>query len=304
MTQAETPATTKVSTAFWAMVCIPLLGAGHEARGDTRALNGLSTPDFRNDLEQMIDCPLWLDSLNHCVSSAVDDTGFFAALAAAGENGTEPDRGGIRRDTYYFLGLQLSIIGVLYFMPESVSSWSDEQREQHRLDKWWDNVSGPEWDEDDHYINYVLHPYWGAAYYVRARERGYGQREAFWYSFLLSTMYEAGIEALFEPISIQDFFVTPIVGSWLGGYFMDWRHSTRQRMADTGEARFRDKALLVLTDPLGNAADFIDRRLGRDVSFTAAPFVRHQPRWSTDPARHTADREHQTTYGVTATIRW
>lgn len=308
MTRPETSASTRMSTTLWAMVCLPFLGGTHTIQADERAHNGKSLQNYHSDLAQMIDCPLWLDSLNHCVRgapiSAAAESDRFARMMATGGNGMEPDRDGIKRDTYYFLGLQLSIIGVLYFMPESVSGWSDEQREQHRASKWWDNVSGPEWDDDEHYINYVLHPYWGAAYYVRARERGYGQREAFWYSFLLSTMYEAGVEALFEPVSIQDFFVTPIVGSWLGGYFMDWRHSTRQRITDTGEARFRDKALLVLTDPLGNAADFVDRRLGRDVSFTAAPFVRRQPLWSTAHGPRSLDGEHETTYGVTATIRW
>ncbi|MDZ7669054.1 MAG: DUF3943 domain-containing protein [Gammaproteobacteria bacterium] len=304
MTRPETSATKKASAALWAIVCLPYMSDTHAAQADMRTHAGQSLQEYDSNLEQMIDCPLWLDSLKSCVNGAAESSEHLSVLMSAGEGDTGGDWKGIKRDTYYFLGLQMSIIGVLYFMPESVSSWSDEQREQHRLSKWWDNVSGPEWDEDDHYINYVLHPYWGAAYYVRARERGYGRREAFWYSFLLSTMYEAGIEALFEPVSIQDFFVTPIVGAWLGGYFMDWRHSTRQRMADTGEARFRDKALLVLTDPLGNTADFIDRRLGRDVSFTAAPFVRHQPLWSTPPGHRTANGEYQTTYGVTATIRW
>src|SRR5690606_13797782 len=127
------------------------------------------------------------------------------------------------------------------------------------------------------YINYLLHPYWGAAYYVRARERGFAVRQSFWYSFLLSTLYETGVEALFEPVSIQDFFVTPIVGSWLGGYFMDWRRATYQRIDDTGRARFRDKALLVATDPLGNVADFIDRRLGLGTELHARPFVALRP---------------------------
>ncbi|WP_367115459.1 DUF3943 domain-containing protein, partial [Marivivens sp.] len=40
-------------------------------------------------------------------------------------------------------------------------------------------MSHPQLDSDDWYINYVVHPYWGGAYYVRARERGYTDRQAF-----------------------------------------------------------------------------------------------------------------------------
>lgn len=253
-------------------------------------------------VQSMIDCPAWVASMQRC---------FRLPLAAepGGTGGDDlpwsgPDYPGIRRDTYYFLGLQLSIVGILYFMPESVSSWSDEQRNQHHVRKWWNNVTDPTWDEDEHYINYALHPYWGATYYVRARERGFDQRGAFWYSVLLSTLYEAGLEAFFEPISIQDLFVTPIVGSWMGGHFVDWRAAARERMAGTADPRWRDRALLVVTDPLGNMADFIDRRLGRGVEVYASPFVTTMspqpaalgPRWNTDAA--------EPTYGINVRIRW
>ena len=105
-------------------------------------------------------------------------------------------------------------------------------------------------------------------------------------------------------MSIQDFFVTPIVGSWLGGHFMDWRRSTRDRIADTGERRFRDNALLVLTDPLGSAAAFVDRRLGREVEFGARPFVmraRGLPSGAFAPPPRGSVEE---VYGLTLTLRW
>ena len=87
-------------------------------------------------------------------------------------NLSEPDREGLRRDTWYFLGYQWITIGILYIAPESVSGWTDEQKEEYSLSVWWDNVTSPQWDSDDFYLNYIMHPYWGAAYYVRARERG------------------------------------------------------------------------------------------------------------------------------------
>ena len=84
-----------------------------------------------------------------------------------------PDRKGLRRDTLYFIGYQVATVAILYSMPESVTGWSDEQKDQYSMAVWWDNVTHPQWDSDDFYINYVLHPYWGAAYYVTAFPRAY-----------------------------------------------------------------------------------------------------------------------------------
>jgi len=43
------------------------------------------------------------------------------------------DREGLNRDTWYFLGYQWVTIGVLYVAPESVSTWSDEQKDEYSL---------------------------------------------------------------------------------------------------------------------------------------------------------------------------
>lgn len=175
------------------------------------------------------------------------------------------DRAGLKRDTLYFAGYQWVTIGILYIAPESVSSWTDEQKEGYDMSYWWDNVTHPQMDSDDFYINYILHPYWGAAYYVRARERGYDDREAFWYSVLLSSMYEFGAEALFEEPSIQDLIVTPVVGSMLGRYFMRVRVDIRERDDVLGNRSKKDKWLWTLTDPLGSLNHLIDRMIGRET---------------------------------------
>lgn len=285
---------TRASVSF-AAACLLLCVAGAHADGD-----GAS----RTTLRAMIGCGAWSPSLQRCVRVSTPTARAVTIQVPDAGPDARPDHAGIRRDTYYFLGLQMSVIGVLYFMPESVSGWSGEQKDQHHVSKWWHNVSHPKWDSDDDYINYVLHPYWGATYYVRARERGYGQRGAFWYSFLLSTLYEAGAEALFEPVSVQDFFVTPIVGSWMGGHFMRWRNGVRERAAANGRLRFRDKALLVATDPLGNAADFIDRRLGRHVDVSASPFVTTMPVRTPDAFDARLPRQRRPAYGITLHLRW
>lgn len=249
-------------------------------------------------IERMASCGLWLDSLGQC--AAAPRGGVRVAGEPLPDHPAEVNWPGLRRDVYYFLGLQFTIIGVLYLMPESVSSWSEEDKEEYSFDKWWDNVTNPTWDEDDHFINYVLHPYWGATYYVRGREQGLDPRGAFWYSVLLSSLYEFGAEALFEPVSIQDFFVTPIVGSLIGGYFMDWRDQTYARMKQTGQVRFRDKTLLVATDPLGAMGEVIDGWLGHDVNVTVRPFAFTRAA----PPPDAPGQDTDAVYGITLQVRW
>lgn len=190
---------------------------------------------------------------------------------------TARDKAGLRRDTYYFLGYQLAVIAVLYVMPESVSGWSEEQKDERRLRIWWDNISNPEWDTDDLFINYVLHPYWGATYFVRARERGYSNRQSLYYSAILSTLYEFGVEAIFENPSIQDFFVTPIAGYYLGKYFMQVREDIRDKVRATGMLSTRDKWILALTDPLGSMNRYIDHKLGKQAQLDMHLLAMHSP---------------------------
>jgi len=184
---------------------------------------------------------------------------------------SEPDWPGLRRDTYYFLGLQWAAIGAIYLLPNEFSGWSDSEKETNQLKRWRDNVSQPVWDGDDFYINYVLHPYWGATYYTRGRERGLSRTGAFWFSVLQSSLFEFGAEAFFEPPSIQDLIVTPALGSLLGMYFETVRNNIKQRRGALG---WGDKTILVLTDPFGAINHQVDRLFGVDTRIriqTVAP---------------------------------
>ncbi len=168
-----------------------------------------------------------------------------------------PDWKGVGRDTAYFLTYQLLIVGLLYVAPESVSGWSKEDKEEL---KWGENVSDPHRDEDDKYINYLLHPYWGASYYIRGRERGLDRAQSFLFSTALSTLYEFGIEAYFEKPSYQDLWTTPVLGSLLGEFvFAPIRERIRGK---PGELDWKDKTLLFLTDPLGVVGAKTDDLLG------------------------------------------
>ena len=172
--------------------------------------------------------------------------------------GRDKDWAGVSRDTAVLFGAQFVAVGVIYLMPEGVSGWSREQkRESFR--NYEKNVGHPAMDKDKFYINYVLHPYWGATYYVRARERGLTKGESVLYSTLISSMYEFGVEAFFERPSIQDLVVTPVAGSLLGAYLFE---PLRESIRGKKESRWYYDAILVATDPVGVLSSGIERVFG------------------------------------------
>lgn len=189
-----------------------------------------------------------------CSTAGSSDT-----MMAPGQTSLRPDWSGLARDSAYFVGLQVLMVGLLYLLPESVTTWSNKQKDEYDLQRWVDNVTNPVWDEDNWYLNYLVHPYWGATYYVRGRERGLSKFDSFLFSVFLSTVYEFGVEALFEPPSYQDLIITPLAGSLLGLYFEKVRDDIK---AKGDRQRWYDKAALILTDPIGVASNFIDRLLG------------------------------------------
>jgi len=201
--------------------------------------------------------------MNRWAASATDQSSVLNqskpyGYGRASNDSAPPDWKGIKRDTFYYEGLQLIIIGALYVGPESISGWSNIQKDNFSYSKWQDNVTEPVWDKDKWWINYVLHPYWGSAYYTRGRERGFGKMESFFYSTLLSSLYEFGYEALFEPVSIQDLIITPVLGSVLGYY----TEGIRKKIKSKDSYDWMDKSILILTDPLGAANQAINRLVG------------------------------------------
>lgn len=185
-----------------------------------------------------------------------------------------PDYRGAARDAVYFVGYQFVGVAVLATLPESISGWSHEDKRNGFKD-WRENVTNWVWDDDTWWLNYVTHPYWGGTYYIRARERGLDRWQSFWFSALLSTLWEFGVEAVAEPVSIQDMIVTPVLGSLVGEYlFSPWRAHIR---AKPGPLTWSDKAVMVLTDPLGTVNDHLDRWFGVKTSLQVQPIVARQP---------------------------
>lgn len=175
---------------------------------------------------------------------------------------SEPDKSGLIRDSKLFLLYQVAIVGVIYLMPESISKWSEDDKNGNVFDKWEENVNNLRKDKDDWAINFIGHPYFGAVYYVRARHRGYDRESSFWYSAIMSTIYEYGIEAVFEPVSIQDLIFTPIGGAVMGEYFMIARENIKRNIATKSYTSTSDKVKLFFTDPLGSINAKVNRMFG------------------------------------------
>ena len=206
-----------------------------------------------------------------------------------GTTSKEADYEGLKKDSYYFLGYQMLVVGVLYMSPQSVSGWSSEQKKDFTIQKYYNDVTDIVWDHDKLYINYVLHPYWGMSYYVRARDRGLSQRGAFGYSMLLSTLWEFGIEAMFEKASIQDIFITPIVGSVIGKYVDTYRDGIRQKPVKSQ----MDEVMLDLTDPLGSLNQWVENKIGKGASVSLSYSMFQKPNLSAYQGQGYVDRDYE-----------
>jgi hypothetical protein len=85
----------------------------------------------------------------------------------------------------------------------------------------------------------------------------------------MSTLWEYGPEAMFEPVSIQDLIVTPVIGFLVGEYLFA---PLRERiLAKRGELDWSDKFLLGLTDPLGVLNWHVDQLFGVKTSLQLMP---------------------------------
>jgi Domain of unknown function (DUF3943) len=215
-----------------------------------------------------------------------------------------PDWRGRRSDTFRFFAYQVGAVAVLYVMPESVSRWSEEDKENFSLSQWWENVQHPTWDSDAFYINYILHPYWGGAYFVRSRERGFGEVDSFWYSAALSASYEFGAEAFAEQPSIQDLIVTPVGGWFVGRYFMALREDILAGHDPMTELPFRQRFILAMTDPLGAINNTVNGWFGLEQRFNVQPYVKVRAVTDRVAGEGLVPAQTERMYGVNFTYVW
>jgi len=187
----------------------------------------------------------------------------FSNASIKGSSDPSHNWKGIGKDTAYFMGYQAIFAGFLYLLPERITNWTSDKT-------WAQNVQNPTWDDDPFWINYLAHPYFGATYYIRARERGFGDLGSFLYSASLSALFEFGIEAFFEPPSYQDLIATPVGGILIGKFIFE---PIREGIKAKKELIWSDHLILILTDPLGAANIVVDRWLGvkSDIRLTGPP---------------------------------
>lgn len=157
-------------------------------------------------------------------------------------------------NTAVLTGAFVGSLVVLECLPEDATNWNRAEIQSVPLfQRWKDHVikEGPEWDGDKWYFNYLLHPYAGAAYFMGARSCGFNFWQSFLYSAFVSTVeWEYGIEAFMERPSIQDLFITPIVGSLIGECFYKLKRNIVSNGYRLAGSKVLGNVVAFLIDPL------------------------------------------------------
>ncbi len=160
---------------------------------------------------------------------------------------------------------------VLELLPENATNWSRaEIKSVPPFKRWYNHVikEGPEWDGDKFIFNYVLHPYAGTVYFMGARGNGFNYFRSLLYAACISTIgWEYGIEGFMERPSIQDFFITPIVGSIIGELFYKLKRNIVYNDYSLFGSKIIGNIVALLIDPLNEVVGLFD---GNPARHTAA----------------------------------
>ncbi|WP_339388036.1 DUF3943 domain-containing protein [Vibrio caribbeanicus] len=184
---------------------------------------------------------------------------------------SEKDWDYLKGQTYTILGLSVATVGLMTLLPESITKWDEEDRDLSRLGpKWKDNVTdGPIWDRDEHFLNYIMHPYFGGVYYTAARHAGFDEFESFLYSATMSTFFwEYGVEAFAEIPSWQDIFVTPFFGAVVGEIMLEQEQDIIDSGGEVLGSVFVGDITLFLLNPVGHIHGWVSNTWGGSAEFT------------------------------------
>lgn len=172
------------------------------------------------------------------------------------------------KETYYeptskggYLGLSVGILfvasfttaGILYTMPEKVTKWNKKEI-KYIFRNYKKKVSkGPVVDDDELWLNYIAHPYFGALYYIQPRMAGFDWSESVFFSFLASTFFwEYGLEGFAETPSWQDIIITPAIGSLLGEGFYRIIRYIQLNDNKLFDQWWLGKGIIWILDPIGS----------------------------------------------------
>lgn len=207
-------------------------------------------------------------------------------------------------NTATLCGAYIATFGVLQLLPEDATSWNRREiTSVPPFKRWWRNVYklGPEWDHDNAIFNYILHPYAGAVYYMSARSCGFNVGQSLLYCTCISTIaWEYGIEAFMERPSIQDLFITPLVGSLMGECFYKVKRSIVNNGYRLAGSPVLGNIVVFLCDPVNEVVGlFAGNPCRRKASESAAslPEISSAPWMRSDPVSGM-------TYGFTVSCRF
>lgn len=159
------------------------------------------------------------------------------------------------------VGGMLLATGVMMMLPDDVTNWTGNEGNTI-FTKWYNNVKkGPVHDKDGFLVNYILHPYSGAVYYMNARSAGYNAWQSLLYvTFVSNVVWEYGLEAFAEPPSLQDLLCTPTIGSLMGeGVYLAKRQIVANDYNILG-SRAVGKVIVFVIDPVSEVMDVVLKR--------------------------------------------
>jgi hypothetical protein len=158
-----------------------------------------------------------------------------------------------------FVGYSALFFAIALNMPTDFTNWYDIPKINQLGTYWVRNVKHPPvWDNDDFFLNWIAHPYAGAAYYVGARGSGLNVPYSILYTVAVSTFaFEYGMEAFLETPSIQDLIITPLMGSIFGeGFYLAKRAIVANDYEIFGSKILGYTAAFLL-DPFNELADWM-----------------------------------------------
>ncbi|MDE7025340.1 MAG: DUF3943 domain-containing protein [Paramuribaculum sp.] len=195
--------------------------------------------------------------------------------------GRNPDWHRLWMNTATLSGAFVGTLIVLECLPEDATSWNRAELREVPLFKRWHNhviKKGPEWDHDKFYFNYILHPYAGAVYYMTARSCGFNAWQSLLYCSCISNIgWEFGIEAFMERPSIQDLFITPLVGSAIGECFYKLKRNIVANDYSLFGSTVLGNIVAYLIDPVNEVVGLFAgnpcREKNKSVDISMAPII-------------------------------
>lgn len=139
----------------------------------------------------------------------------------------------------------IATVATLSLLPKQTTSWN--KPEFHGLKS--NFTTGPSFDFDNFYFNYIAHPYDGSEFYLIARNRKFTWWQSLLYAAAVSTTFEFLIESAYEGASWQDLWITPVSGAVIGE--LRWQAKKALEDPQTGKpVGTVNKILHVVVDPV------------------------------------------------------